>query len=194
MKTMFVFLACVALSALPEVAKGHENSDDASRDDPRAFRESALELIATEGPDLHASLRARKIDESTRHLPAGLRPPKNPYVSTQPEFVHAIARSSSQGRLSEVGVRAVLYGLYSAEHDLGLYGIEAESMVEADRRETLLREIWAHNARLNRARVHRKDLFLIVVWTDGVSPECWQSVNEHVIKRMNTITSKHADE
>lgn len=196
MKLMLLWplLVRITHSALSSVAKASKDTDNASHDDSPKFRERALELMAMKGPELHVSLHAHKLDGSIRHFPAGLRLPKNPYVTLQPEYVHAIARSSSQERLNEDGVRAVLYGIYAAEHDLGLYGVEVESIEEADRRETLLREIWVKNVRLDRARVYRKGLFLIVVWNDGVSPECWQSVNESVGKRMKAITSSRAVE
>lgn len=191
---LWPLLVCIAHSALSSVAKASDDTDNASHDDSPKFRESALELMVMERPELHVSLHAHKLDGSIRHLPAGLRPPKNPYVTTQPEYVHAIARSSSQGRFNENGVRAVLYGIYAAENDLGLYGVEVESIKEADRRETLLREIWVKNVRLDRARVYRKGLFLIVVWNDGVSPECWRSLNESFGKRMKAITSSRVIE
>ena len=62
--------------------------------------------------------------------------------------------------------------------------MHAESVEAADAREELVREIWAHNASLNRARVHRSGEFVVVVWHDGVSPSCWEAVNEIVADRL----------
>jgi hypothetical protein len=78
----------------------------------------------------------------------------------------------------------VLYSIYKAENELGFYGFEAASAADADQREGTLREIWAKNVRLDRARVHREGLVLVVVWTDGVSPECWEAVNATVFERL----------
>lgn len=77
--------------------------------------------------------------------------------STDPEFVDAVAHGPSQGRLGKAGIRAALYALYLhfGESDLGLYGVEAASAADADRLETAMRGIWAYNASLGRARVHR---------------------------------------
>ncbi len=60
--------------------------------------------------------------------------------------------------------------------ELGFYGLHAGSMVDADRLESELRATWAHNASLDRARVFRGGELLLVVWHDGVSPECWEAV------------------
>lgn len=146
---------------------------------------SVLSSFVLEGPELHASLRTHQLD-SIRHLPPGVLPPGNPHLSTDDEFVEAIARSSSQGRLDRDGIHAVLYARYTTdESELGIYGLEAESDTDAEEREKALREIWAYNGSLNRARVHRKGLVLVVIWHDGVSPECWESVNASAVKRLN---------
>jgi hypothetical protein len=63
--------------------------------------------------------------------------------------------------------------------------LEAESEADADEREKALREIWAHNSRHGRSRVHRKGLVLLVIWHDDVSPECWESVNATVVEQLN---------
>ena len=145
---------------------------------------SGLGSLVLEGHELHASLKTRPLDDSIRHLPRGLVPPENPHLSTDAGFVEAIARSGSQGRLGGDGIHSVLYALYVGEKELGFYGFEAVSAADANQREDALREIWANNVRLNRAQVHREGLVLVVVWTDGVSPECWQAVNAGVAKRL----------
>jgi hypothetical protein len=123
-------------------------------------RESGLESLVFEGHELHASLRTRQLDESIRHLPPGVVPPGNPHLSTDAAFVEAIARCStrnaSQGRLGGEGIRSVLYAIYVDERALGFYGLKAESVEEANRREDVLRETWANNARLDRARAPRR--------------------------------------
>jgi hypothetical protein len=68
------------------------------------------------------------------------------------------------------------------ERELGFYALEAASRGEADRREGILRRIWAHNENLGIARVHRGGLVLLVVWNDGVSPACWQAVNDGLVE------------
>jgi hypothetical protein len=78
----------------------------------------------------------------------------------------------------------VLYALYVGESELGFYGFEAASGADADQREDALREIWAKNVGVDRAHVHRKGLVLVVVWTDVVSPECWEAVNASVVERL----------
>lgn len=182
---MFVaVLTCISL--LPTVrirlAGGHNRHTKSG--------EWRLDSLVLEGHELHASLRTRRVDDSIRHLPPGVLPPRNPHTSTDAGFVEAIARSGSQGRLGREGIRSVLYALYVAESELGFYGLEAESVADANQREDALREIWAHNARLDRAHVYRVGLVLRVVWTDGVSPECWSSVNASVVERLNTYCSR----
>lgn len=145
---------------------------------------SGLEPLLLEGHELHPSLRIRPLDDNPiRHVPRAVVR-ANPYHSTDPIFVEAIAHSGSQGRLDAEGIRSALYALYLEERELGFYGLEAESGADADRLEGALREIWSHNARIDRARVHRGGLLVVVVWTDGVSPECWEAVNELVAERM----------
>lgn len=78
----------------------------------------------------------------------------------------------------------MLYAIYVEESELGFYGLEAASEVEANQREAALRAIWAQNVRFNRAQVHREGLVLLVAWTDGVSPECWEAVNRSVAERL----------
>jgi hypothetical protein len=67
---------------------------------------------------------------------------------------------------------------------VGFYGLEAASRADADRLESLLRGIWAHNASLDRARVHRGGKVLVVVWNDGVSASSWEAVNAVVVERL----------
>ncbi len=144
-----------------------------------------MSSLVLEGPVLHESLLTRKI-ASIRDLPTGVVSPGNPHLSSDDEFVDAVARSGSQGRLGRDGVRAALFARYSTgENELGFYGLEAESEADADERERALREIWAHNGRHGRSRVHRKGLVLLVVWHDDVSPECWESVNATVVEQLN---------
>jgi hypothetical protein len=155
--------------------------------------ESGLESLVLEGHELHASLRTRQIDEPSRHLLPGALPPGNPHLSADAGFVEAIARGQSQGTLGREGIRSVLYALYVGEKELGFYGVEAESVAEANRRENAVRRIMAHNVGLGIARVYRAGLVLLVVWHDGVSPECWSSVNARVIERLNTAGSRSVD-
>jgi len=145
---------------------------------------SGLEPLVVDGPELHASLVTRRLeDASRRHVrPGVLR--DNPYFSTDREFVDAIAHSASQGQMGGDGIRAALYGVYAGESDLGLYGLEAASAADADRLEGRLRAIWAYNERLGRARVHREGEVLVVVWNDGVSSVCWEAVNARVVERL----------
>ena len=147
--------------------------------------EGGLRSLVLEGHELHASLRARPID-SICHLPRGVVLPSNPHLSTDAKFVEAIARSGSQGTLGSEGIRSAFYALHAAgENDLGIYGLEAKSDAEADKRENAIREIWAYNARRDLARVHRKNLVIVVVWHATVSPECWEPVNASVVDRLN---------
>ncbi len=145
---------------------------------------SGLNPLVLDGHELHASLVTQQIDDGPRrHVPrAVLR--DNPQLSTDAEFVEAIARSGSQGRLGGEGIRAALYALYRGESEVGFYGLEAASTADADRLESLLRGIWAHNARLDRARVHRVGKVLVVVWNDGVSASSWEAVNAVVVERL----------
>ena len=107
-------------------------------------------------------------------------------MSSEPDFVRAIARAGSQGRLDDDGIEAALYSLYFSEKELGLYGLQAVSAEVAEVREELVREIWAYNASANRARVHRSGEFIVVVWHDGVSPSAWEAVNKIVADRLGS--------
>lgn len=152
-------------------------------------QQSGLASLVLEGHELHASLKVRQVNNSIRHLPPGIVPPGNSHLSTDPGFIEAIARSGSQGRLSSEGIRAVLYALYVAENELGFYGFEAASATDANQREGALRKIWVKNVSLDRVRIHREGLVLVVVWTDGVSPECWEAVNASVVERLGAFQS-----
>ena len=152
--------------------------------------ESGLESLVLEGHELHASLRTREPDHRNRHLPPGVLPPGNPHLSTDAEFVEAIARSQSQGTLGREGIRSALYALYVGEKELGFYGLEAESVADANQREDAVREIVANMVSLDRMRFYRAGLVLLVVWHDGVSPECWSSVNARVAERLNAAGSR----
>lgn len=143
---------------------------------------TGLGVLSLDGHDLHESLTTVQFEHKpARHIPRAVLH-SNPQHSTGPEFIRAVARSGSQGKLDEKGVRSALHALYKGEHDLGFYGMEATSLNDADRIESALREIWRHNASINRARVHREGLVLIVVWTDGVSPRIWETVNAVVAR------------
>jgi uncharacterized protein (TIGR03067 family) len=181
-------LTLAAIGGAEETPKGFEaaveNRYELRKVQPqKKMSGSGLGSLVLEGHELHASLRTREPDEPHRHLNPGL-PPGNPHLSTDAAFVEAIARGASQGRLGREGIRSVLSAFYVDEKDLGFYGLEAESVEEANRREDVLREVWAHNARMGIARVHRAGLVLLVVWTDGVSPECWETVNAKVVERL----------
>jgi len=145
---------------------------------------SGLDPLLLDGHELHASLETQQIDDVPRlHVPrAVLR--DNPQLSTDAEFVEAIAGGGSQGQLDGEGIRAALYALYRGESEVGFYGLEAASTADADRLESLLRGIWAYNESLHRARVHRGGKVLVVVWTDGVSTSCWEAVNAVVVERL----------
>ena len=145
---------------------------------------SALSPLVVDGQELHASLVTLKLDDASRlHVPrAVLR--GNPYVSTDAEFVDAVAHGASQGRLGGEGIRAALYAHYLGESEIGFYGLEAASTTDADRLEGAVRGIWAHNERLGRARVHRDGTVLVVVWHHGVSPSCWEAVNAGIVERL----------
>lgn len=145
---------------------------------------SALRPLVVDGPELHASLVTRKLEDAAKlRLAPVLR--DNPYLSTDVEFVDAMAQLASQGRLAGgEGIRAALYALYLGESELGLYGLEAASPADADRVEGVLRNIWAYNERFGRTRVHREGKVLVVAWHNGVSPSCWEAVNARVVERL----------
>ena len=146
--------------------------------------ESGLTPLVLEARELHPSLVTRRVDDKTiRHVPSSVIQ-RNPQHSTDTDFIEAIARSGSQGNLGGEGVRSALYALYLGDEELGFYGLEAASAVDANRLEDAIRKIWAHNARIDRARVHREGLVLVVVWTDGVLPEVWEAVNAAVSDRL----------
>ena len=147
--------------------------------------QTPLVSLIMEGHQLHASLQTRQLD-SVQDLPTGITSPENPHVSSNREFIEAVARGGSQGRHDGAGMRAALFARYwTSENEVGFYGLEAESDAHADQREKWLREVWAYNARLDRASVHRQDRLLFVVWHDGVGPECWKTVNAKFIDRLN---------
>lgn len=145
---------------------------------------SGLSPLVLEGRELHPSLTTRQLDDRPiRHVPRSVLR-RNPQHSSDAEFVKAIAKSGSQGNLGGEGIRSALYALYVGDREVGLYGLEAASAADADRLEDALREIWSHNVSIDRARVHRGGLVLVVVWTDGVSPEVWEAVNAAVVQRL----------
>lgn len=149
--------------------------------------ESVLASLLVEGHELHASLETEQL-ESISKLPPGMVLPHNPHLSTNDKFIAATARGGSQGRLDGEGMRSAIYARYvTGESEIGFYGLEAKSDADADQREKVLRDIWAYNASLDRASVHRNGLVLLVVWiwTDGVLPECWEAVKAGVEERLN---------
>jgi hypothetical protein len=145
---------------------------------------SGLSPLVLEGRELHPTLVTRQFDGNPiRHVPRSLLR-RNPQHSTDAEFIQAIASSGSQGKLGAEGIRSALYALYLGEREVGFYGLEASTAADANRLEDALREIWSHNVCIDRARVHRGGLVLVVVWTDGVSPEHWDAVNTGVVERL----------
>jgi len=143
---------------------------------------SGLEPLVLEGHELHASLVTPQIDDAPVHVSRDVLR-NNPQLSTDAEFIEAIARSGSQGQLGGEGIRAALYAFYHGESVVGFYGLEAATTADADRRESLLRGIWAKNVSLDRARVHRGGKVLVVVWNDGV-PACWEAMNAVLAERL----------
>ncbi|MCA1791980.1 MAG: hypothetical protein LC667_19660 [Thioalkalivibrio sp.] len=145
---------------------------------------SGLSSLVLDGRELHSSLVTAQLDEKPiRHVPRDVLQ-GNPHLSTDAEFVKAIARSGSQGKLGGEGIRAALYALYLGDSQVGFYGLEAASARDADRLEVALRTIWSHNVSIDRARVHRGGLVLVVAWHDGVSRESWEAVNAAVSERL----------
>jgi len=147
---------------------------------------SGLGPLVVDGPELHASLVTRSLEDAAKHqLAPVLR--DNPYLSTDSAFVDVIARYASQGRLGGgKGVRVALSALYRGEGEgkVGLYGLEAVSPTDADRLEGVLRAVNAFQVRLGLARVHREGNVLVVVWHRGVSRSCWEAVNAGVVERL----------
>ena len=141
---------------------------------------SGLSAISLSGHELYKHLITHPLT-SIRHLPENIDLQRNPSISLEPDFVRAVAGSSSQGRLQPDGIHAALYGFYKeGKVDLGIYGLEAKSPAAADKREKEIRKIWAYNAKVDRVRIHRNGLVLVVVWHDGVSDECWECVNDRL--------------
>ena len=73
-----------------------------------------------------------------------------------------------------------------AETVIGVYGLEAASTEDADRREQLAREVWAVNASVDRARVHRGGNVIAVVWCAELTPACWEDVNAAIAARLGS--------
>lgn len=145
---------------------------------------AALSPLVLEGPELHATLTTRKLEDAAVLQLAGVLM-SNPQLSSDSGFVDMISRIGSQDRMRGQGVRTALYALYKADVQLGLYGFEAATQADADRIEGVLRDIWSHNESLDRTRVHRAGRVFAVVWHDGVSPECWQAANARVLERLH---------
>ena len=179
---MHVVLICISLSLSSWARLGDAREFDGVSLEP------SLESLVFEGSELHPSLRSHRI-ELLRDLPDGLEFPANPHVSADEAFVHATARGGSQGRLDGAGMVEALYARYTdGESEIGFYGLQAGTAVEADQREAALREIWAHNAALDRTYVYRRGPLLLVVWlwTDGPLPESWVAVRSKVAQIMGS--------
>ncbi|MCB1561311.1 MAG: hypothetical protein KDI75_09490 [Xanthomonadales bacterium] len=145
-----------------------------------------LERLVVEGSELHASLSTHSLEDGpTRHVQVDVLR-GNPYIASDAAFINAIARSGSQGRLEGRGISAALYALYDGENNVGFYGLKAASDSDAERLDDTLRMVWAHNARIDLAKVHRDGRILLVVWTDGVPPDVWKAVNDQVAIRLAT--------
>ena len=144
-----------------------------------------LDSLVFEGYEAHPLLVTKPLsDRPVRHV-RGDVVKSNPQLSSDAEFIRAIAASGSQGKLDGEGINSALYALYVAERETGLYGLEAASAADADSLEETLREVWSHNESIGRARVHRRGLILIVVWNDGVAREVWDAINASVTRRLN---------
>lgn len=150
------------------------------------FRTTTLESLIFKGSDLHPSLITQPIDKSSRFFPNGSLPPDNPHISHDAQFIEAVARRGSQARLGNEGVISALYAVYTGKKDLGIIGLEAMTITEAEQREKMLRKIWVKNIKLARAFVTRKNTTIILLWNDGVSEEVWEAVKTRVIKQLNT--------
>ena len=139
-----------------------------------------LKALLIEGPELHPTLQT-VTPGKIHNLPAGVDFKINPEVSDNPLFIHGVARGGSQGRLDGSGMLAALYARYSdGSSDIGFYGLQAQTEQLATEREQALRDIWAHNNRLDRTHVYRKDNVLLVVWiwSKGELPEAWLAVKQ----------------
>jgi len=139
-----------------------------------------LESLLTEGYELHPTLQT-VTPGKIHNLPAGVDFSINPEVSAEAGFVNGVARGGSQGRLDGSGMVAALYARFTdGMSDIGFYGLQAETEALAVEREQALRDIWAHNNRLDRTHVYRKDKVLLVVWiwSKGELPEAWQAVKQ----------------
>lgn len=178
--TVFVsVVACIPLLALgcSRVAGEHRHQHTPVG--------AALNSEVSEGPELHESLRTRRIG-SIRDLPHGLESPGNPYLSTDGEFVQAMARGGGSEGLAETGfVPRSSPVTLPVKASWGFTGLEAETGADAEEREQVLREIRACNGRLGRSRVHRRGRVLPVVRHDDVFPESRESVNAAEVEHLN---------
>lgn len=186
----FVLVVPTALAVLAFAASGQSETPQVSQADDnnvaRSTGDSVWKPLLLEGHELHLSLKTERADEPIRHMPPGMTLPRNPYTSANPEFVEAVARSTSMGRIPRDGVHSAFYASYRGENRLVLFrGLEAVSALDADWREAALRKIWAHNESLGRARVHRRGLLLIVVWHEGLSTQQWAALNARVAQQID---------
>lgn len=149
----------------------------------------ALRVLDVEGSELYHALSTSDLDSPSRHLPASMVIPSNPYISKDPVFIEAIARSSLMGMTDKLnslsrsftdGIDSALYAQYEEDDTLGFYGLELTSEAEAQVRELVFRSTWAKNVSLGRAAVYRKNLTVLVIWQHGVSPMCWKAVNQRI--------------
>lgn len=177
-----VGLGCIALSGC-----GTKHSEQLANGD--SGKQRALSFLMVEGNELHAELQTEPV-ESVSQLPPGMVLPSNPHSSSDPEFVEATARGGSQGRLGGTEMCSALYARYVAGNsDIGIYALEAKSQAVADEREKAIREIWAYNESLDRARVFRNGLVLVVlwIWTDEGLPDCWGEIKATVEARVGAM-------
>lgn len=143
----------------------------------------ALEPLVLEGSELHASLGPRAIEDANHGLPDGVV--RTPQLATDAAVIESIARHATQGNFGADGVRTALFALYEGAAEVGFYALEAATDPDADRLEDELYGIWEKNMSLGRAQVHRKGRVFVIVWQDGVSPDCWQEVNDALNRRLS---------
>ncbi|WP_223788192.1 hypothetical protein [Marinicella meishanensis] len=162
-------------------------SEPSNQQHPQQDPTFNLASLLVDGAQLHPTLINHPPD-TIKNLPAGIDFSINPQLSSDPKVVNATARGGSQGRLAGTDMQAALYARYTdGVSDIGFYGLTAANASVADQREQALREIWAHNNRLDRTHVYRRGLVLLVVWiwSPGELPPAWQAVNDWVAQQMS---------
>ncbi len=184
-QAIFFNLKLMAVSVLLLFLSADANLN--AQEKPNQHAESfSLESLLLDGHELHITLQTQNIDQ-IRGIPSGMVLLENPHRSTDTAFVNATARGGSQGRLDGMGMEAALYARYTdGKSEIGFYGLTAESDEVADKREQAIRDIWAHNNRLDRTHVYRKGQVLLVVWiwTKDELPASWSVVQTKVKERM----------